>query len=122
MDEKVVMPSGLEYVEIVVGTGVEARVRKRVTVHYTGCFQDGRKFDSSVDRKKPFTFTLGVGEVIKGWDEGVATMKVGGKRRLIIPPELAYGASGQGSIPANATLIFDIDLLDIFAASTPGTF
>lgn len=114
MNEKIVMPSGLEYVEIVVGTGVEARDRKRVTVHYTGCFQDGRKFDSSVDRKKPFTFTLGVGEVIKGWDEGVASMKVGGKRKLMIPSHLGYGSRGAGGvIPPDADLVFEVELLGV---------
>ena len=97
----------------VVGKGVEAVAGKNVTVHYVGTLQDGTKFDSSVDRKSPFTFSLGKGEVIKGWEQGVAGMKVGGKRKLTIPPELAYGANSVGAIPANSTLIFEIELLDV---------
>jgi peptidylprolyl isomerase len=106
--------SGLQYQDVVVGTGAEAVVGKSVTVHYTGTLQDGTKFDSSVDRNQPFTFTLGAGEVIPGWDEGVAGMKVGGKRKLVIPPELAYGAQGRPPvIPPNATLNFDVELLEV---------
>ena len=110
--------SGLEYIDSVKGTGAEALAGKLVKVHYTGWLnekgQKGRKFDSSVDRGEPFVFPLGAGRVIKGWDEGVAGMKVGGKRTLIIPPELGYGARGAGGvIPPNATLIFDVELLAI---------
>jgi FKBP-type peptidyl-prolyl cis-trans isomerase FkpA len=107
-------PSGLEYWDIVVGSGDMALAGKMVKVHYTGWLTNGKKFDSSVDRGKPFTFTLGGGRVIKGWDEGVAGMKVGGKRQLRVPPSLGYGARGSGGvIPPNATLIFDVELLDV---------
>jgi FKBP-type peptidyl-prolyl cis-trans isomerase len=106
--------SGLQYQDIVVGTGAEAIAGKSVTVHYTGTLQNGTKFDSSVDRNQPFTFTMGAGEVIPGWDEGVAGMKVGGKRKLVIPANLAYGAQGRPPvIPANATLTFDVELLEV---------
>jgi FKBP-type peptidyl-prolyl cis-trans isomerase len=106
--------SGLQYWDIKVGTGAEAKSGDHVTVHYTGWLTTGKKFDSSVDAHQPFDFTLGQGEVIKGWDEGVAGMKVGGKRQLRIPPDLAYGAAGSpGVIPANATLIFDVQLLAV---------
>ncbi|HVI30304.1 FKBP-type peptidyl-prolyl cis-trans isomerase [Hansschlegelia sp.] len=109
--------SGLKIQETQVGSGAAAKAGNAVTVHYTGWLdeggQKGKKFDSSVDRGQPFTFRLGVGNVIPGWDEGVAGMKVGGKRTLIIPPELGYGAQGAGGvIPPNATLIFDVELLD----------
>ena len=107
-------PSGLKYVDTVVGTGKSPTQGKSVTVHYTGWLTDGKKFDSSVDRGEPFQFVLGVGSVIAGWDEGVATMKVGGKRKLTIPPSLGYGARGAGGvIPPNATLIFDVELLKV---------
>ncbi len=103
----------VESVDSVVGKGAEAVSGKTVTVHYTGTLTNGTKFDSSVDRKSPFSFTLGKGEVIKGWDLGVAGMKVGGKRKLTIPAELAYGANSVGAIPANSTLVFDVELLDV---------
>ena len=106
--------SGLEYWDIMVGTGATAVAGKPVKVHYTGWLTDGKKFDSSVDRGQPFEFTLGAGQVIKGWDEGVMGMKVGGKRQLRIPPELGYGSHGAGRvIPPNATLIFDVELLEV---------
>jgi peptidylprolyl isomerase len=106
-------PSGLQYEDIVVGTGASPQQAGRVTVHYTGKFLDGKTFDSSVDRGQPFTFVIGVGQVIKGWDEGVATMKVGGKRNLIIPAALAYGARGQGPIPPNTDLYFEVELISV---------
>jgi FKBP-type peptidyl-prolyl cis-trans isomerase len=106
--------SGLQYQDTVVGAGAEAIAGKSVTVNYVGTLQDGTKFDSSIDRNQPFTFTLGAGQVIPGWDEGIAGMKVGGKRKLVIPPDLAYGAQGYPPvIPANATLTFDVELLDV---------
>ena len=106
--------SGLQYWDIRVGTGDVAKEGSRVRVHYTGWLTTGKKFDSSVDAGKPFDFTIGNGEVIKGWDEGVAGMKVGGKRQLRIPPELGYAANGYPPvIPANATLIFDVQLLGV---------
>lgn len=103
----------LKIEDIQVGTGAEAVAGKTVTVHYTGWLTDGTKFDSSVDRGEPFPFPLGAGRVIPGWEQGVTGMKVGGKRRLIIPPDLAYGPQGTGPIPPNATLIFDVELLDV---------
>jgi peptidylprolyl isomerase len=108
-------PSGLKYVDLVEGTGASPEVGETAVVHYTGWLTDGKKFDSSVDRGQPFTFPVGQQRVIKGWDEGVATMKVGGKRQLRVPPELGYGERGAGGglIPPNAELIFDVELLDI---------
>jgi peptidylprolyl isomerase len=108
------MPSGLQYIETLPGTGEQAQAGNIVSVHYTGTLQDGTKFDSSLDRNEPITFVLGQGMVIAGWDEGISLMKVGGKARLIIPPNLAYGERGAGGvIPPNATLIFDVELLDV---------
>ena len=113
-DETTTTASGLQIKVLVVGTGDTAEGGKTAVVHYTGWLLDGTKFDSSVDRGTPFEFLLGAGRVIKGWDEGVATMNVGGKVELIIPPDLAYGASGAGGvIPANATLKFEVELLDL---------
>ncbi|HUX78586.1 MAG TPA: FKBP-type peptidyl-prolyl cis-trans isomerase [Alphaproteobacteria bacterium] len=116
--ESIKTPSGLSYEEIVVGNGETPKKGQKVTVHYTGWLLEngakGKKFDSSVDRGEPFTFNIGNGQVIAGWDEGVATMKVGGKRTLTIPAELAYGAQGApGAIPPNATLVFDVELLGV---------
>jgi FKBP-type peptidyl-prolyl cis-trans isomerase FkpA len=109
--------TGLQYWDITVGTGEEAKSGDKVKVHYTGWFTSGKKFDSSVDAHQPYSFTLGQGNVIKGWDEGVAGMKVGGKRQLRIPPELAYGEQGYKNIvPPNATLIFDVQLLSVTRA------
>jgi peptidylprolyl isomerase len=106
--------SGLKYVEIIEGTGATPQAGQTVEVHYIGTLQDGTKFDSSRDRNTPFTFKIATGQVIKGWDEGVITMKVGGRRQLIIPSELGYGARGAGGvIPPNATLIFDVELLGV---------
>lgn len=107
-------PGGLQYIDVVMGTGDEARAGQRVTVHYTGWLTNGQKFDSSRDRNDPFQFGLGQRQVIAGWDQGVAGMRVGGQRRLIIPPDLGYGARGAGGvIPPNATLIFDVELLRV---------
>jgi FKBP-type peptidyl-prolyl cis-trans isomerase FkpA len=115
----VVNPSGLQYVDLKAGQGEEAKSGKTVEVNYTGWLdkgghEKGAKFDSSLDRNQPFRFRLGAGDVIKGWDEGVAGMRVGGKRRLIIPPDLGYGNRGAGGvIPPNATLIFEVELLSV---------
>ena len=112
--KEIVTPSGLKYVDQKAGSGAEARSGAVVEVHYTGWLTDGTKFDSSRDRNQPFRFKLGAGQVIKGWDEGVAGMKVGGKRKLTIPAELGYGRQGAGStIPPGATLVFEVELLSV---------
>jgi peptidylprolyl isomerase len=107
--------TGLQIEDVVEGTGDSPKQGQTVVVHYTGWLTDGKKFDSSVDRGQPFEFNIGVGQVIQGWDQGVLTMKVGGKRKLTIPPELAYGNRdvGDGLIPANSTLVFEVELLDL---------
>jgi FKBP-type peptidyl-prolyl cis-trans isomerase FkpA len=112
--EKITTDSGLQYEDLVLGSGQEAKAGDTVVVNYTGWLTDGTKFDSSLDRNQPFSFTLGQGDVIQGWDEGVAGMQVGGKRRLTIPPELGYGSRGAGGvIPPDATLVFEVELLEI---------
>lgn len=112
--KEITTSSGLQYIDLKVGTGATAQAGQTVNVHYTGWLENGKKFDSSVDRGQPFSFPLGAGRVIKGWDEGVQGMKVGGKRKLIIPSSLGYGARGAGgAIPPNATLIFEVELLGI---------
>lgn len=106
-------PNGLIIEDILLGEGAAVKSGDTVTIHYTGTLQNGEKFDSSVDRGAPFTTKIGVGEVIKGWDQGVVGMKVGGKRKLTIPPDLGYGASANGPIPANSILVFELELLEI---------
>ena len=114
MADEVTTPSGLKYTDEVVGSGDSPSKGKKVRVHYTGKLTNGKKFDSSHDRKEPFEFTIGVGQVIRGWDEGVMSMKVGGKRQLTIPPDLGYGARGAPPvIPPNAELVFDVELLAV---------
>ena len=113
--ENITTASGLQYQDLVEGTGAQPEAGQQVVVHYTGWLEsNNQKFDSSLDRGQPFSFTIGRGQVIRGWDEGVASMKVGGKRRLTIPADLGYGARGAGGvIPPNATLVFDVELLDV---------
>jgi FKBP-type peptidyl-prolyl cis-trans isomerase len=113
--EKFITPSksGLQYIDLAEGTGATPQTGQTVTVQYTGILTNGTKFDSSRDRNQPFSFRIGVGQVIKGWDEGISTMKVGGRRQLIIPPALGYGAQGTSGIPPNALLIFDVEVLGI---------
>jgi FKBP-type peptidyl-prolyl cis-trans isomerase FkpA len=107
-------PAGLVIEDLTVGTGKTAAAGQKVTVHYTGWLTDGSKFDSSKDRNDPFVFNLGAGQVIRGWDQGVQGMQVGGKRKLTIPPDLGYGARGAGGvIPPNATLVFEVELLGV---------
>jgi len=114
VNKMVTTDSGLKYVDLVVGKGASPTRGRQVKVHYTGTLENGTKFDSSVDRRQPFSFIIGVGQVIKGWDEGVMGMKVGGKRKLVVPANLGYGARGAGGvIPPNATLLFDVELLDV---------
>jgi FKBP-type peptidyl-prolyl cis-trans isomerase len=113
--EKIIAPSasGLQYIDLAEGTGATPQTGQTVKVQYTGILTDGTKFDSSRDRNQPFSFRIGLGQVIQGWEEGISTMKVGGRRQLIIPATLAYGSQGSGSIPPNATLIFDVEVLEI---------
>jgi FKBP-type peptidyl-prolyl cis-trans isomerase len=112
--KEITTSSGLQYIDQIVGTGETAKAGQTVSVHYTGWLTNGKKFDSSVDRGQPFSFRLGVGQVIKGWDEGVQGMKIGGKRKLTIPSNLGYGARGAGGlIPPHATLVFDVELLGV---------
>jgi peptidylprolyl isomerase len=114
LENAVTTPSGLKYVDLTQGEGETPTTGQTVTVHYTGTLENGKKFDSSRDRGQPFSFKIGVGQVIQGWDEGVGSMKVGGRRTLIIPSELGYGSRGAGGvIPPNATLIFDVELLGV---------
>lgn len=110
----VTTPSGLQYQDLKAGSGASPKAGQTVVVHYTGTLADGKKFDSSRDSNRPFSFQLGTGQVIKGWDEGIATMKTGGRRKLIIPADLGYGAQGfPPVIPPNATLTFDVELLEL---------
>ncbi len=112
--EKIVStPSGLKYVDLKIGDGTKPSVGAEVTIHYLAKLENGKVIDNSYDRKLPFTFRYGAGKVIKGLEEGLATMRTGGKRKLIIPPKLAYGEKGGGEIPPNATLIFIVELLDV---------
>ena len=113
-EDYVTTDTGLKFYDLETGEGASPETGQRVTAHYTGWLEDGTKFDSSLDRGQPLTFVLGMGQVIPGWDEGIATMKVGGKRQLVVPPDLAYGEQGAGGvIPPNATLIFEVELVDV---------
>lgn len=112
--KEVTTASGLKYTDIKEGTGVSPVKGKTVSVHYTGTFQDGKVFDSSIEKKQPLVFAIGMGEMIPGFDEGIMSMKVGGKRKLVIPPDLAWGAQGAGDvIPPNTTTYFEVELLDV---------
>jgi FKBP-type peptidyl-prolyl cis-trans isomerase len=111
--EQAVTQTGLKYETVQPGTGPEAKPGQTVSVHYTGTLTNGKQFDSSHDRGRPFQFVLGMGQVIRGWDEGVAGMKVGEKRKLVVPPELGYGDAAQGSIPPRSFLLFDVELLEV---------
>jgi peptidylprolyl isomerase len=113
MDNIITTADGLQMQDLTVGTGQEVKSGDTVTVNYLGTLTDGTKFDSSYDRNQPFTTQIGVGQVIKGWDEGIVGMKVGGKRKLIIPPSLGYGSQAAGSIPPNSTLVFEVELIGI---------
>jgi FKBP-type peptidyl-prolyl cis-trans isomerase len=113
MDNYITDPSGLKYLDETIGSGPQVKAGDTVTVNYIGTLENGTKFDSSFDRNQPFTTQIGVGQVIKGWDEGIIGMRAGGKRKLIIPPDLGYGNQPAGSIPPNSTLIFEVDLLSI---------
>ncbi len=113
MDNYTTTADGLKYMDETVGSGQEAKTGDTVMVNYVGTLENGTKFDSSYDRNTPFTTRIGVGQVIKGWDEGIVGMKVGGKRKLIIPPDLGYGSQPAGSIPPNSTLIFEVELLSV---------
>jgi peptidylprolyl isomerase len=110
---EVTTPSGLKYTDLVVGTGPSPRPGQTAVVNYTGTLTSGTKFDSSYDHGQPYSFAVGRGAVIKGWDEGILTMKVGGKRHLVVPPALGYGPAGRPGIPPNSTLVFDVELLDV---------
>lgn len=109
----VVKKADLQITDLKVGTGEAAKVGDKISVNYLGTFENGQKFDSSYDRNTPFQFNLGKGEVIAGWDQGLVDMKVGGKRKLVIPPDLGYGSTTRGSIPANSVLVFEVELLEI---------
>jgi peptidylprolyl isomerase len=111
--KEVTTSSGLKYVDLVEGTGASPQPGKTVSVNYTGTLENGTKFDSSYDHGQPYEFQIGTGAVITGWDEGIMTMKVGGKRKLIVPPRLGYGPRAQGNIPPNSTLIFEVELLNV---------
>jgi len=111
--KEVTLAGGLKYTDLKVGDGDIAEAGMTATVHYTGWLTDGTKFDSSVDRGQPFPFRIGAGNVIKGWDQGVVGMRIGGKRHLVIPPDMGYGPNGMGPIPPNSTLVFDVELLGL---------
>jgi len=120
--QEVTTPTGLKYIDEKIGEGNSPSVGKMVSVHYTGTLENGTKFDSSYDRGQPYSFAIGTGNVIKGWDEGLMSMKEGGKRKLIIPPDLAYGARGRPGIPPNSTLIFEVELVKASQDAPKQTF
>jgi len=116
----VTLPDGLQYIDLVIGAGQMPQKCSNLTMHYTGWLSTGSKFDSSRDRNQPFTFEIGAGQVIKGWDEGIQSMRTGGKRKLTLPPALGYGSSAQGStIPANSTLVFVVELISVQPGPSP---